>query len=553
MLASLRYDKEGVEIMHRANIQDMHTAVETNRGFDVIIVVSSDRDQADFWQERLEAGRGSVIGRKTQIISVEEDWPGGAGQLLGTLYAWEKAQASPRYESRVESRESGVVGDSRLQTPDSRLLSGGSVAMYHTAGKGMRMAPLPAAEANNKSAIKLPRLIETNGKRHAMTVLEGVIFQTGPFASSRGGRLCVFWGDQIFIPSRSVGFEGKYQGEILSIRAEIPSDEETWKRDWQSYGLIISLQSTGVRDRGVGADPYQLTSDNCIPAAGSGALQREKRGWSELKKLIDRGMAQPDESGRIIMGKSLGCFSLSYALLEALREEFAAELAEKRARMDTDPHLWMPLTSTREEFVSGGGDEALWERVNRFKGRFLAQEGLELFGDKDLGCQTLWWDYGQLRLYHQNFLRLLERSLEGECLRQFYDLDRYWIESSYSGGLTVENSILLDTQAKGRVKDSILLGVSADYLDISGSVIVSSSLSHAHTRDALIYNCIDLGKLELSSGEVVADIFLPSCGRVRMRTELWRDGKKEWTETIRGNPYSFEALSKLVMTQPISV
>ncbi|MBT9160472.1 MAG: hypothetical protein DDT26_01759 [Dehalococcoidia bacterium] len=496
--------------MHRANIRDMHTTVETNRGFDVIIVVSSDRDQADFWHERLEAGRGSVIGRKTQIISVEEDWPGGAGQLLGTLYAWEKAQ-TPK------------TPDSRLHNLHQILQSGGSVAMYHTAGKGMRMAPLPAAEVNNKSAIKLPRLIEINGKKTAITVLEGVIFQTAPFASSRGGRLCVFWGDQIFIPSKSVGFEGAHHGEILSIRTEIPSDEETWERDWQSYGLII-------------------------PAAGGGALQREKQTWSELKKLIKRRIVGPDESGRIVLGKSLGSFSLSHALLGALRQEFAAELAEKRTRMDTDPHLWMPLTSTRKEFVSDGGSESLWERLNGFKGRFLAREGLELFGDKDLGYQTLWWDYGQLRLYHQNFLRLLERSLEGECLRQFYGLEGYWIESSHSGGLIVENSILLDTQAKGRVKDSILLGVSADYLDISGSVIVSSSLSHAHARDALIYNCIDLARLELSSGEVVADIFLPH-GRVRMRTEIWRDGKREWTETIRGNPYSFAGLHKLVMAQ----
>ncbi|MCL0084357.1 hypothetical protein M1N82_02315 [Dehalococcoidia bacterium] len=495
--------------MHRANIQDMHVAVEADRGFDVIIVVSSDRDQADFWQSRLEASRGSVTGRKAQIISVEEDWPGGAGQLLGTLYAWEKARANCSLHET--------------------LRSGGSVAMYHTAGKGMRMAPLPAAEANNKSAIKLPRLIEIDGKKTALTVLEGVIFQTGLFAASRGGRLCVFWGDQIFIPSRPVDFEGRHHAEILSIRAEIPSDEDVWKSEWQSYGLLI-------------------------PTAGGEVLQREKQTWSELKQLIDRGIAQPDESGRIILGKSLGCFSISHALLEALRREFAGELAGKRARMDTDPHLWMPLTSTREEFVSGGGDEALWERVNGFKRRFLAREGqgLRLIGDKDLGSQTLWWDYGQLRLYHAGFLRLLEKSLEGECLRQFYDLEEYWIESSHSGELLVENSILLDTQAKGKVKDSVLLGVSADYLDISGSVIINSSLSRARARDALIYNCIDLTNIALSSGEVVADTFLPPYGRVRMKTELRRDGKKEWIETIPGNPYSFEELHKLVMTQPKS-
>jgi hypothetical protein len=483
----------------------MHTAVDSNRGFDVIIAVSSDRDQAEFWQSRLGASCGSVTGRKSQIISVDEDWPGGAGQLLGTLYAWEKAQATCNL--------------------NEILRSGGSVAMYHTAGKGMRMAPLPAAEANNKSAIKMPRLIEIDGRKTALTILEGVIFQTGPFASSRGGRLCVFWGDQIFVASRPVNFEGRHHAEILSIRAEIASDEEAWKREWQSYGLLI-------------------------PTTAGEALQREKQTWSKLKQLIGRGTFQPDKSGRIILGKSLGCFSVSHALLEALRREFAGELSEKRAKMDTDPHLWMPLTSTREEFISGGGDEALWERLNKFKGQFLAQEGqgLSLFGDKDLGGQTLWWDYGQLRLYHQGFLRLLEKSLEGECLRQFYDIEGNWIQSAHSNELLVENSILLDTQAKGKVKDSILLGVSADYLDISGSVIINSSLSRARARDALIYDCIDLANIELSPGEVVADIFLPSHGRVRMRTDLWQDGKSEWTNIIQGNPYTFEVLNKLVTT-----
>ncbi|PIU57740.1 MAG: hypothetical protein COS88_00250, partial [Chloroflexi bacterium CG07_land_8_20_14_0_80_51_10] len=453
-----------------------------------------------FWQERLEASRGSVIGRKTQVISVEEDWPGGAGQLLGTLYAWEKAKARININKILEN--------------------GGTAAMYHTAGKGMRMAPLPAAEANNKSAIKLPRLIEIDGKKTALTILEAVIFQTGIFAASRGGRLCVFWGDQVFIPSRAVDFEGTHHAEIFDIRAEIPSDEETWAMDWQSYGLII-------------------------PTASGEALQREKQNWCELKRLIDQGIVKPDESGRIILGKSLGCFSVSQTLLSALLEEFAPELAEKQSKMDTDPHLWMPLTSTRNEFVSNGGDEARWERINEFKQRFSAQ-GLKLFGDKDLGSETLWWDYGQVQLYHQNFLKSLEESFEGECLRQFYDLERYWIKSSDLDGLLVENSILVNTQAKGTVRDSVLMGISADDLDVSGCAMVNSSLSRVKAEKSLLYNCIDLTDLELSTGEVAVDVFLPSQGRVRMRTELSRDGKEDWAKTVNGNPHSFAALNKIV-------
>ncbi|MDY6912550.1 MAG: hypothetical protein SVM79_09355 [Chloroflexota bacterium] len=487
--------------MHRHNIEDMYTAVEVDRGFDVIIIVSSSSSQAEFWQDRLHYSIGKVMSRKTQVVSVEEDWPGGAGQLLGTLYAWEKANKQIDLNGIIEN--------------------GGTVAMYHTAGKGTRMAPIPAAEANNKSAIKLPRLIEVHGKKIAITVLEAVIFQTGIFAASRKGRLCVFWGDQVFIPSESVDFGGAHHAEILAIRGEIPSNAETWQRDWQSYGLVIP-------------DPKS-----------EGALQREKQSWAELQGLIDRGTVKSNESGKTILGKSLGCFSVSSALLYALLEEFSAELAEKQSKMDTDPHLWMPLTSTREEFELSGGDKSLWERIDRFKKSFSA-EGMGLFGDKDLGSDTLWWDYGQVQLYYQNFIKLLEDSSEGECLRQFFDLESYWVKSFDSDALLVENSMILDSSVKGRIKNSILVGVSADELNVTDSVVIESSLSRASASGALIYTCTDETNMELSSEEVLADVFLPKQGKVRMRTALSRDGKEDWGDVILGNPYSFAELKKLV-------
>jgi hypothetical protein len=72
------------------------------------------------------------------------------------------------------------------------LLSGGkSVAMFHTAGKGTRLAPLPGSESNNKPAVKLPGLVDVDGSSVPLTILEGVIKQTGVYAASRGGRLSV--------------------------------------------------------------------------------------------------------------------------------------------------------------------------------------------------------------------------------------------------------------------------------------------------------------------------------------------------------------------------
>ena len=44
------------------------------------------------------------------------------------------------------------------------------------------------------------------------------------------------------------------------------------------------------------------------------------------------------------MGASLGSFSVSAQVVELLNDEFGAELAAKKGKLDTDPGLWMPLT-----------------------------------------------------------------------------------------------------------------------------------------------------------------------------------------------------------------
>ena len=48
-------------------------------GFNVVIICCSSSLQAKYWQQRLEAGRGSVLPTSSIVLAVEEDWPGGAG------------------------------------------------------------------------------------------------------------------------------------------------------------------------------------------------------------------------------------------------------------------------------------------------------------------------------------------------------------------------------------------------------------------------------------------------------------------------------------------
>jgi hypothetical protein len=46
-----------------------------------------------------------------------------------------------------------------------------SVGLYHTAGKGTRLAPLPGAENNNKPGVKLPITVRIGKKKKEETIL----------------------------------------------------------------------------------------------------------------------------------------------------------------------------------------------------------------------------------------------------------------------------------------------------------------------------------------------------------------------------------------------
>ena len=122
-------------------------AMQGPEGFDVIIVCCSNLAAERFWQARLSETAAEVTGcASTTVLAVHEDWNGGAGNGLGTLYAFQKACA--------KAAESGH-GDLL-----AKLKGGAAMAIYHTAGKGTRMAPLPGAENNNKPGVKLSALVK---------------------------------------------------------------------------------------------------------------------------------------------------------------------------------------------------------------------------------------------------------------------------------------------------------------------------------------------------------------------------------------------------------
>jgi hypothetical protein len=212
--------------MAEQNAQIMQSNIalmDGSKSFDVVIVCTGTPEQAAYWQARL-SGPKSILPNGTLVFAVDEDWPGGAGNALGSLYAFMKAAGLATKDGVDLSKE---LAADRM-----------SCGMYHTAGKGTRLAPLPGSEANNKPGVKLPALAVPGGP--PLTILESVIRQTGIYGPSRKGRLSVFWGDQVFIPSVVVGEQARsgHHADILCKLGDMVGAEEWEARGMSKYGLI---------------------------------------------------------------------------------------------------------------------------------------------------------------------------------------------------------------------------------------------------------------------------------------------------------------------------
>jgi hypothetical protein len=366
----------------------VHSPVRRPKSLSSSLAPQQDLAQETYWQARLEAVLGQVMPASSLVVAVHEDWTGGAGNGLGTLYAYQKAKAKAASLHSVDL--------------DALMLEGKSVALFHTAGKGTRLAPLPGAEANNKPGVKLPRVLSVAGRPTPVTILESVIQQVGIFAPKSAGRMSVYWGDQIFIPSKVVSTTSTHHADILCQLGPMVSAEEWEAKGLGSYGLIAT-NSEG------------------------NAAQVEKVTHAIATKLLA-------ELGDVTeVGPSMGSFSLSGPLLAVMMAEFATELAAKVGSLDTDPHFWMPMTLPKAGYVEtmvgkGESEERAsghWERVRAMMGGFLASPagaGKGIFGAVDVGADGYWWDYGQVQFYHRYNLLCCAAGEEGMFYRKFFGI-----------------------------------------------------------------------------------------------------------------------------------
>lgn len=485
-------------------------------GMDFLIVSTSTPEQQSYWEGRLEELKGTLIKPEAYVIVIQEQWPGGAGNGFGTLYAYQKARQKAQELYNID------VLDYQRQ--------GHTVAIYHTSGQGKRMSPLTASEKNNKSAVKLPSGLPF-AKDHTLSVLEAVIWQSAGVAPQRSGRLSVFWGDQIFLPKNQAYETSEHEIEIFAKGQSMP-DREQWQRQGlEKYGFFAFT-----------------------PQGSSTYL--EKASFDTIEQLIlDEKMAA-DQKVCI----SLGSFSLSADMTAALLEEFSEELSQKNGMMNVEHSLWMPLTLDLDTYAtimkSNGWPQELsvqqHMRMTAFKHRFLSKyPEASLLGVSDIGEEGHWWDYGTIDNYFGSLQKLIGTGEESEAMRDFYKIPPR--EASSKGSLLEidATSIVLGSSIeRGSIKNSIVVDVIGKNVDFDSSVAISCSFNGIAASDSLYYNVVEKQNLTPPSKTVRADLVLNTAEEpIKIMTNFGRDGKSDWEKRLEGNPYSYSELEKINQKQ----
>eukprot|EP00606_Chrysophyceae_sp_TOSAG23-5_P000163 GSChrysophyteH2.ASY1.ANO1.1020.1 assembled CDS len=494
-----------------AKIEANIALMNSLESFDVVIVCCGKPAEAKYWQARLSKGRGSVIKESTTVLAVHEDWPGGAGNALGTMYAYQNA-------AKLAAAEFSLDLDAKLGAGEI------SVALYHTAGKGTRMAPLPGAENNNKPGVKLPASVQLEGASHPITILESVVKQTGCYAASRLGRLSVFWGDQVFIPTVDVTYTPSYHADILCTLGPMMNEEEWAEKGMDKYGLIALTQS------GKAAQVEKVTHSQAL----------------DLLQHLDAIQS---------VGASLGSFSVSNQMLFALLSEFADDLAAKQGKLDSDPHLWMPMTLERAAYIGvmlgkGVTEEvagAHFDRIGAMMAKFHAVEAnasMGVFGPVDVGQGICWWDYGQLPLYQKFSLLMLGEGDESKLMRSYFRVaenDRQQGSTLDEGTDVCSNSVVnVSSVRSGAVKGSVLTNVFCKNIEADGCILMNVTADSIVAKPgSIIYNIVSTEALVAEAGDVITGVTTADGTQTIIRSKMSIDGGKVWDSKVEGNEFTF--------------
>jgi hypothetical protein len=288
----------------------------------------------------------------------------------------------------------------------------------------------------------------------------------------------------------------------------MPTAEEWTAKGNQNYGLVALSKSKK-------------------------AAQVEKVDHATATKMLS-GLGEIDQ-----VGPSLGSFSVSSNMLSALLVEFASELEQRVGNVDSDPHLWMPMTLQLPDYIhlmgqkgtAAAAAETHYKRIGVMMAKFNADtnnSALGTFGPVDVGQEIYWWDYGLLKLYQKNVMLMSARSPEADLMRSFFGLDDILITGSTIINTNIDSTSLIssceigsDSDGASSVRNSVLCNVRCSHIDAEGCILINVTAKSIFARPGcIIYNVLDTdGTLDCSEeGSVFAGVVSEDETQVVMRS-----------------------------------
>lgn len=361
-------------------------------------------------------------------------------------------------------------------------------------------------------------------------MLESVVKQTALYA--RKGRLSVFWGDQVFLPTAPLPTSNSTTHHIdilCTLLPTAPTADDWTRQGLDKYGVIAVMKQ-------------QQDKDGKLEAAQVEKVSHE----TATRMLSSLGNIEQ-------VGPSLGSFSVSAAILQALLTEFATELAEKTGKLDTDPHFWMPLTLSQESYIelmeqkgtTADVSTAHYNRMTVFKSNFELGD-LGLFGAVDVGQDACWWDYGLLKLYSKNSLLLLdETSDSADLLRLFLGITSPTMGSTVNDQVSVSHAYIFGSRlgGSGSVTNSLVAAVTAQDVELNGAIVVNCAAKKIVAgQGAILYNIIDDSPegLVVPPGGVRVGVTNEAGESFVLHSRMDVDGGTAWKIKVEPNDKSFE-------------
>ncbi len=171
---------------------------------------------------------------------------------------------------------------------------------------------------------------------------------------------------------------------------------------------------------------------------------------------------------------------------------------------------------------------------------------LGLFGAVDVGSNACWWDYGLLKLYITNNLKLCQEGADADLLRRFFGVTSRIMNSEVSGVAVDETACLSSCKAKiGSVgAHATMAAVEAQEIRISEDAIVVNCAAKRIVagKGAVLYNIVDDSDegIIAEDGDVFVSVGNVDGSSMLLKSKVNICGGNAWKQRLDGNHMSFE-------------